>query len=350
MVTAKPTPQRKQHPGAGETDRPSALLSPKELLQWYRTMTLARALSERIWLLNRQGKVHLAITCQGHEAAQIGSAAAVRAGLDVCLPYYRDMAVMLALGMPARVIMLNAFGKRDDPNGGGRQMPGHWSWPEKRVLTLSSPVATQIPHAAGMALAAKLRGEPGAIIVYFGDGATSRGDFHEGLNFAAIHKLPVVFFCENNGYAISVPYRLQTATPTIAEKAAAYGMPGVTVDGRDPLAVYDATVQALGRTRRGGGPSLVEAKVARLTPHTSNDDEARYRSLEEREQAKNHDPVPWFRDYLTRREVLDDSSTSAIQRSVEEEVEDATRFAEQSPDPDPTDLPRHVFFTPEVRP
>ncbi|MBI4310755.1 MAG: thiamine pyrophosphate-dependent dehydrogenase E1 component subunit alpha [Chloroflexi bacterium] len=322
---------------------PSQSLAPDDLLHWHRTMLLARVISERIWLLNRLGKVHLAVTCQGHEAAQIGSAAALRAGVDICVPYYRDLAVMLMLGMTPRTIMLNAFARRDDPNSGGRQMPAHWSWPERKVLTTSSPVATQIPHAVGMALAAKLRGQDSCAIVYFGDGATSQGDFHEAVNFAAIHQLPVVFFCENNGLAISVPYPLQSATPTIAEKAAAYGIPGVRVEGHNVLAVYDATFQALERARRGEGPTLVDAVVPRLTPHTSNDDESRYRPAEEREQARIHDPLAWFSRYLKDKGYLNDVQEQSELQDVKDEVEEATEHAEESPDPHPAQLFTHLF-------
>lgn len=345
MVVTTARPRGKGSIGAGKATKPSALLSADDLLHWYRVMLLARELSERMWLLNRLGKIYLAVTCQGHEGAQIGSAAALRPGVDICLPYYRDLAVMVTLGMSARQIMLSAFAKRDDLNSGGRQMPCHWSWPELRVLSKSSTVATQIPHAAGMALASKLKGEPSCTIVYFGDAATSKGDFHEGVNFAAVHKLPVVFFCENNGLGISVPYHLQTATETIAEKAAAYGIPGVTVDGQNVLAVYDATVAALERARSGHGPSLIEAVVPRLTSHTSNDDETRYRTPEEMEMAKAHDPLPWFSSYLSQREMLTQDAERAMRQEVQKEVEEATGFAEQSDDPDPRDLYRHLFLS-----
>ncbi len=308
-------------------------------------MLLARELSERIWLLNRQGRVHLAVTCQGHEGAQVGSAMALRPGKDICVPYYRDLAVILTLGMSAKLMMLNAFARRDDPNSSGRQMPAHWSWPERRVLTQSSNVATQLPHAVGMALADKLRRQQSRTIVYFGDGATSQGIFHESMNFAAIYRLPVVFFCENNGYAISVPYRLQSSTETIAEKAAAHNIPGVRVEGHDVLAVYDVTWDALSRAERGDGPTLVEAVVPRLTSHTSNDDEARYRTSEERARVRELDPLVFFARHLRERGLLDDAREQAMRRQVKDEVEEATAFAEESPDPDPKDLFRHLFFS-----
>ena len=345
MVIAQPRPRSNLTTDAADDTRPSSLVSSAELLGWYRLMLMARGLSDRIWLLNRQGKVHIAVTCHGHEAAQIGSAVAFRGGLGICVTYYRDLAVMLILGMTPRVIMLNALAKKDDPNSGGRQMPGHWSWPEQKVFTQSSSVATQIPHAVGMVLAAKVKNEPSCAIVYFGDGAVSNGDFHEGVHFAAIHRLPVVFFCENNKYAISVPSSLQSATPTVAEKAAAYGIPGVTVDGQNILAVYDATVFALERARRGDGPTLLEALVPRLTPHTSSDDEGRYRTPEELEQARSADPIPWFGAHLKRQRILNQAVYDTMRLLVDQEVEEATEFAERSPDPEPEDLYRDLFFS-----
>src|SRR3972149_4210106 len=174
-------------------------LSDQQLLDIHYKMLVARLLSDRMFILNRQGRATFAITGQGHEACQVGSAFALRPGRDWVLPYYRDIGVVLSLGMPAREIMLAFFAKPADPNGGGRQMPNHWSYPALRIMTRGSVVGTQMPHAAGIALATKMRGEDDVCIAYFGEGATSQGDFHEGMNFAAIHKLPVIFFCENNG-------------------------------------------------------------------------------------------------------------------------------------------------------
>ena len=186
------------------------------MLELYEWMLLTRSLDERIWRLNRQGKVPFAIPARGQEAAQVGSACALRRGTDVALPYPRDLGVVLVLGMTPLEVLLSAFARAADPSSGGRQLPLHWGHAGLRIMSSSSPVGTQIPQAAGIALAARLRGEDSVTAVYFGDGATSKGDFHEGMNFAAIHRLSVIFFCQNNGYATSVPQSLQMAIPDVA--------------------------------------------------------------------------------------------------------------------------------------
>ena len=223
----------------------------------YYHMALARGLDARIWNLSRQGAIPFAVSGRGQEAAQVGLGAALRPGRDYAYPYYRDVALVLQLGVTAEEIMLAAFGRRADPSSSGRQMPHHFSHRRWRIVSGSSPVGTQIPQAAGTALACRLQGEDAVVLVTFGEGASSEGDFHEGLNFAAIHALPVVFVCENNGYAISVPERLQIAPPGLVARAAGYGMPGVAVDGTDPEATYRATCAAVARARAGEGPSLL---------------------------------------------------------------------------------------------
>ena len=231
-------------------------LSDDRLRDMYYKMLVARLLGDRMFILNRQGRAHFAITGHGHEACQVGSAFALRAGRDWVLPYYRDMGVVLALGMTTREVMLHFLARAADPCSGGRQMPNHWGYPSLRIVTGSSVVATQIPHAVGVALASKLRAEDDVSIVYFGEGATSQGDFHEGLNFASVHRLPVVFFCENNGYAISEPQWKEMAVPNVSDRARGYGLCGSTVDGNDALAVYQTTRWAVGECRHGRGPSL----------------------------------------------------------------------------------------------
>ncbi|MDP2948257.1 MAG: thiamine pyrophosphate-dependent dehydrogenase E1 component subunit alpha, partial [Chloroflexota bacterium] len=200
-----------------------------------------------------------------------------------------------------------------------------------------------IPHAVGIALASKLRGEKDVTIVYFGDGATSEGDFHEGLNFAAVRRLPVIFFCENNGYAISVPLSKQMAVANVADRAEAYGFPGITVDGNDVVAVYQATKAAVERARRGGGPSLIEARTYRLVPHSSDDDDRRYRSREEVEEWRGKDPLPRLKAYLQLLGALSHEQDDEIHRRVAREVDDATDFAEQSPYPQPEDALTNVY-------
>jgi len=311
-------------------------------LQVYRTMVLARILDDRCWVLCRQGQAAFAITGQGHEAVA-AVAAALRPGHDYFLPYYRDTALVLALGMSAFEVRLGLFARAADPCSGGRQMPSHWSYPRLKILTQPSPVGTQVVQAAGVALAARLRGEDSVTYVSFGDGSTSEGDFHEGLNFAAIHRLPVVFYCENNGYAISVPAARQSPVATVAERAAAYGIPGVHIAGHEPDAVYAAVREAATRARAGLGPTLIDARVARLMPHSTSDDDTSYRSPQERESEKRLDPLPAMRQALLERGILTESAAVAIDAAVLAAVNDATDRALASPEARPEDALLHVY-------
>lgn len=317
-------------------------LAPETLLQMYETILLARMLDERMLQLNKIGKAPFVISCQGQEGAQVGAAAALRAGHDWFLPYYRDLALCLHLGMTPRDQMLSLFAKPGDPNSAGRQMPAHYSNRKLRIVTGSSPVVTQALHATGVAYAAKLRGEDTVIFTSFGEGSTSGGDFHEALNFASIHQLPVIFFCENNHYAISVPSEKQMAVPHVADRARAYGMPGITVDGTDPLAVFQVMRDAADRARQGGGPTLVEALCHRFQPH-SGDDDGGYRSPEEVREARSHDPVLVFGAYLRERGLLSDSAYDEIIARVRETIDDATDFAEGAPDADVASLAWQVY-------
>mgnify|MGYP005839249851 CR=1 FL=1 len=328
--------------GLGE-DEELGILDRASLIRIYETMVLSRALDERMWIVQRQGKVSFVITCQGQEAAQVGAALALRPGRDVILPYYRDMALVLTLGMTPRQLMLAVFARGEDPSSGGRQMPNHFSVPELRILTGSSPVGTQIPQAVGAALACRLRGEDAVTFVSFGEGATSKGDFHEGVNMAAVLRLGVIFFCENNRYAISVPAERQMAVQSVADRAAAYGIEGVRVDGQNPLAVYRAVAAAVERARSGGGPTLIEAVTYRFVPHTSDDDDRSYRSRAEVEESRKHDPIPLFRRRLLDAGLLSEEEDRAISERVAAAVEDAATYAEQAPPPDPATVLRHVF-------
>jgi 2-oxoisovalerate dehydrogenase E1 component alpha subunit len=309
----------------------------------YRTMLLSRLLDERFWILNRQGRAPFTISCQGHEGAQIGSAFAFQPGRDVIFPYYRDLGVVLTLGMTARELMLAFFARAADPASGGRQMPNHFGAVDRKIMSVSSPVATQITQAAGAALAAKIRHEPSVVACYFGEGCTSSGHFHEGLNFASVHRLPVVFICEDNGWAISVPREKQMAVASVAERACAYRMPGVDVDGSDPQAVYHEVSLAVERARSGGGPTLIDARVYRLTPHSSDDDDKRYRPPEEMELARRGDPLPVFTRALRERGLVDLEQEQSLRAEAAAIVDDALAFAESSPDPDPSTLQMHVF-------
>ena len=225
----------------------------RRVLEMYRQMVLCRTLDERVWMLNRQGKAAIVASAQGHEAAQIGSVHALRIGQDHFYIYYRDLAVLVALGLTPREIMLGFTAKAGEPLAGARQFPTHGASPRHRMVNLSNVVGTQIPQAVGSALASKMRKEDTVTIVYFGDGASSVGDCHEAMNYAAVHKLPVIFLCENNGYAISVPLAQQMAVDSVAGRAEGYGMPGVVVDGTDIMAVYEATREAAERARGGEG-------------------------------------------------------------------------------------------------
>ncbi|TYS10481.1 3-methyl-2-oxobutanoate dehydrogenase subunit alpha [Bacillus subtilis] len=314
------------------TNRHQALgLTDQEAVDMYRTMLLARKIDERMWLLNRSGKIPFVISCQGQEAAQVGAAFALDREMDYVLPYYRDMGVVLAFGMTAKDLMMSGFAKAADPNSGGRQMPGHFGQKENRIVTGSSPVTTQVPHAVGIALAGRMEKKDIAAFVTFGEGSSNQGDFHEGANFAAVHKLPVIFMCENNKYAISVPYDKQVACENISDRAVGYGMPGVTVNGNDPLEVYQAVKEARERARRGEGPTLIETISYRLTPHSSDDDDSSYRGREEVEEAKKSDPLLTYQAYLKETGLLSDETEQTMLDEMMAIINEATDEAENAP-------------------
>ncbi len=318
-------------------------LSDDQVLDMYYYMNLARKLDERMWLLNRAGKIPFVISCQGQEAAQVGAAFALEKGKDYTLPYYRDMGVVLVMGMTARDMMLSAFAKAEDPNSGGRQMPGHFGSRKHNIVTGSSPVTTQVPHAVGVALAATMQGKNVVAYTSFGEGSSNQGDFHEGANFAGVHKLPVIFFCENNKYAISVPLKKQLACESVADRAIGYGFPGVKIDGNDPIDVYRAMKEAVDRARRGEGPTLIEAMTYRLVPHSSDDDDRSYRSREEVEEAKKNDPILRFRNYLMEQGILDEEKDQQLLTRIQSEVDEATEYAENAPYPEPESALKHVY-------
>ncbi|WP_394232895.1 thiamine pyrophosphate-dependent dehydrogenase E1 component subunit alpha [Niallia oryzisoli] len=318
-------------------------LSDETVLEMYETMLLARKIDERMWLLNRAGKIPFVISCQGQEAAQVGASFALNRKQDYVLPYYRDVGVVLAFGMTAKEIMLSGFAKAEDPNSGGRQMPGHFGQRKNRIVTGSSPVTTQVPHAVGIALAARMSGENVVSLVTFGEGSSNQGDFHEGANFAAVHKLPVIFMCENNKYAISVPISKQLACEKVSDRAIGYGMPGYTIDGNDPLAVYEAVKIAADRGRKGEGPTLIETICYRLTPHSSDDDDRSYRAQEEVEEAKAKDPLSAFLSYLKAVGVMDEKREKELNDRVTLLVNEATDYAEQAPYADPEQVFDYVY-------
>jgi 2-oxoisovalerate dehydrogenase E1 component alpha subunit len=318
---------------------------PEETLrEMFYHMVLGRTIDERMWVLQRQGQVAFHISGMGQEGIQIGAAYAMDRSKDFLVPYYRDHSLVLAWGMTPRELMLALFARKGDPSSGGRQMPAHYGHRKLRIVSESSPVATQIPQAVGIALANKMRGEDAVTLVCFGDGATSKGDFHEGLNFAAVDKAPVIFLCQNNQFAISLPQSKQMAIENVADRAPGYGMPGVTVDGNDVLAVYRAVKEAADRARAGGGPTLVEAKTYRIVPHSSDDDDRLYRSREEVERWKKKGPIIRFRKYLREQGILSEDEEAELMARAVSVVDDATEFARQAPFPDLKDAVRPVYY------
>lgn len=318
-------------------------LTNETVLDMYRTMLLARKIDERMWLLNRAGKIPFVVSCQGQEAAQVGAAFALDRDKDYILPYYRDMGVVLTFGMTAKELMLSAFAKAEDPNSGGRQMPGHFGQKKNRIVTGSSPVTTQVPHAVGIALAGRLDGKDLVTFVTFGEGSSNQGDFHEGANFAGVHKLPVIFMCENNKYAISIPVEKQLACKNVSDRAVGYGMPGYTVDGNDPLEVYRVVKEAADRARRGEGPTLIEAVSYRLTAHSSDDDDLVYRTKEEVAEARKNDPLHTFALYLREAGILTDEKEQQLLDEITTIINEATEYAEQAPYAEPEAALRHVY-------
>jgi 2-oxoisovalerate dehydrogenase E1 component alpha subunit len=318
-------------------------LNDEQLTDIYYKLLLSRTVSARMRLLQRMGKGSITYSAEGHEAAQVGTAYALRPGTDWLYTYYRDTGVAITIGMAPLDVFMAFFARRDDINSGGRNMPNHFSSKTLRIVSQGAPVATQVPQAVGTALACKLRGLDELTTVYFGDGATSVGDVHEAMNFAGIHDLPVIFVCEHNNYAISVPWRRQAAVRDVGIRARGYGFPGVTVDGNDFFAVHAAMKEAVERARSGGGPTFLEAKTYRIVPHSSDDDDRRYRTREEVEKWMGRDPVAAFAARLDDLGVLDEDGRTEIEQRVIGEVEEAIERAESAPVPDQATALDHVL-------
>ena len=297
----------------------------------YRTMVLSRYLDERVWLLNRQGKAAIAASAQGHEAAQVACIEATDPSKDHYLIYYRQLTAMMALGSTSEEMLRGFLAKEGEPMSAARQFPYHGAHPRVDMFNFSNVIATQIPQAAGVALSDKLRGLDAVTIVSFGDGAASQGDAHEAMNFAGIHKLPLVFFCENNRYAISVPLNKQMAIDSLAIRAAGYGFPGVSVDGTSITDVYEATKVAVDRARTGKGPTLIEAMVERLLPHTTDDDHTRYRSAEDLERMSKRDPVRITSALILSKGLLTEAEDEFIHAEAKKQVNIATDTVENEP-------------------
>jgi 2-oxoisovalerate dehydrogenase E1 component alpha subunit len=264
-------------------------------------------------------------------------------GSDFFVPYYRDLGVALVAGLTPRDVLLGVYAKAEDPCNGARQMPSHWGCHRLGIISGSSPIATQLPHAVGLAYSVKYRREPAVVMCWFGEGATSMGDWHEAMNFAGIHKLPVVFICENNKYAISVPQTKQMAIENVADRAAGYGFEGCVVDGNDVLACYEVTRAAVDKARSGGGPTLVEAKTYRYAPHTSDDDDRTYRSKDEVRAARRNDPVPRFQEYLREHDVITEDTLKAQVETIKAELAEAVTYVDNAPYPAPEDALRGVY-------
>jgi pyruvate dehydrogenase E1 component alpha subunit len=309
-------------------------LSPDALRLLYRTMVLTRHLDLRMLSLQRQGRMGTFAPLMGQEAAQVGSAFALEPS-DWMVPGFREAAAYILRGLPLHYILLYYMGREE-----GNAVPEG-----QRDLPVNIPVASQLPHAVGIGMAARIRHDPCAVLAYLGDGATSEGDFHEACNFAGVFQLPVVFVCENNQYAISHPRSRQTRARTLAQKAIAYGFDGLQVDGNDLLAVYVATRDALARAKAGRGPTLIECVTYRMGLHTTADDPGRYRLKAEEEEWQKKDPIPRFRDYLKGKGFWDEAWQAHLDEEIDAEIRRAVEEAEARHDFDPGDMFAHVFAT-----
>ena len=307
-------------------------------------MVTARAMDERCLTMQRQGRIGFYVPMQGQEAAQVGAAFALREE-DWIFPAYRELGVALVRGVPIRLLLDQFIGNSGDLLK-GRQMPNHYGYRRWRFVTASSPVGTQISHAVGAAMAAQRKRDPVVTIAFFGDGTSSSNDFHAGLNFAGVFQTPTIFFCQNNQWAISLPRERQTRSETIAQKADAYGFPGVVVDGTDVQAVYQAVREARERAVAGKGPTLIEAQVYRLGPHSTSDDPKRYRTDAELAQWKEKDPIARLKHELLQGGELTEETDATLWESVRQELADAVKQAEASPPVDPMTLFEDVLATP----
>jgi TPP-dependent pyruvate/acetoin dehydrogenase alpha subunit len=316
-------------------------LADKDLLQMYRWMVLGRVFEEKTVALLKLGKLvgfhHPNI---GQEAVDVGTCYGLRKD-DTIMPTHRGKGKYLMKGVDIKIMMAGMFGRKNG-SGKGRGPASHSGDNSIGLLAGTGLIGSGIPISTGAALAMKLQKKDSVAIHFFGDGASNRGDFHESLNIAGVMKLPIVYVCDNNCYAMSVPTTCSMAIEDIAIRAAGYGFPGVVVDGNDLLAVYRATQQAIDRARKGDGPTLIECKTYRWMGHNFNDPEL-YRKAEEKEAWKQKCPVKRFEEYLKGRGLLDEAKIKEVYRSVNEEIEEAVRFAESSPLPSPEDTLLDVY-------
>jgi 2-oxoisovalerate dehydrogenase E1 component len=304
----------------------------KTLKEWFNYILLGRQIDYRFQVLNRQGRAPFIISCAGHEAAQIGVSWPLKPKYDWLAPYYRDVVLCMRMGMTPLDLMLAVLAKPADPASGGKQTPGHFSDSRLNITSGGSPVAAQMVRGAGVAYALKMDGTDKVLMTCYGEGAGSEGDAHEAFNFAAIHRLPEVFICENNGFAISTPMRKEYAIEYAAQRASGYGFPGVTVDGRDPVTCYHVAKEAIARARAGEGPTLIECLVDRLGAHSSEDDQRRYRTQEELDRLAENDCLERFKKRLLDEGVLTAKEVAQYEERVKDEVSKATSDGVASPD------------------
>ena len=306
-------------------------------------MLLQRAVDTRGFQLNRQGKIAIAMGSEGHEAVQAGTGLAFERGRDILYPYYRNTGLILACGFPLVDLFRSQFARATDRTK-GRQIINHVTAHDLGIASISSIIAAQCTHAAGAAYALKVRREAGrAVFCQFGEGATSEGEWHEAMNFAALQRLPIVFVCENNRWAISTPQDKQMAVEDVAARAAGYGMQGIIVDGFDPIAVYETVRAARDRAADGGGPTLVEAKCYRFLSHTTDDDDRTYRSREEVEAQRKLDPLPRYERRLLAAGILSEDALAALRAEVTTTVNATTDAVEKEPQPESADLYGNVY-------
>src|SRR3954465_7599903 len=318
---------------------------PREiLLRLYREMVRLRTLDERMMTLQRQGRVGFYGACTGEEAATLASAIALEQS-DWIFPALREGGAMLLRGFPLVPYLCQVFGNAGDETK-GRQMPSHMASKSVNQVSWSSCIGTQLPQAVGAAMAARIKGDRTVVAAYMGDGATSEGDFHVAMNFAGVFKPAVVFICQNNHWAISVPTAKQTASESIAIKATAYGFPGVKVDGNDAVVVYRAVKEAVDRARNGGGPALIECETYRIGAHSSSDDPTRYRDEREVETWRKRDPIDAFRTRLVAAGIWTDAKDGELREKLAAEGNGAIAEAEKKPAPPRETLFEDVYSSP----
>jgi len=308
-------------------------LSNEKKKEMFWTMLLSRRMDERAWVLHRQGKIAFHISGIGQEAAQVGAVYTIEKGKDWLVPYYRDLSMLIAMGMSPTDFVMSLMGKAQEPSSGARQMPSHFSLRQANIVSHSAPVATQSPHASGIGLGIKMDGKDEVVLTTIGEGSTSQGEWYEAVNFAAIHQLPVVFLVENNRYAISVPQEKQMAVSSAADKACGLGLPGIEVDGTQMFEVYDAVKEAVDNARKGDGPSVIEAKMYRLTPHSSDDDDRSYRTREEVEHFKKEDPIIVMKEQLIEQGLMTEEEYKTLEEKAKKSVDDAVEEATRAPYP-----------------